>query len=340
MGGIKLRAASVIFLVAVFLMGVAAVASPLARADGCDVTVTPAGSIQDAVIANPGGVVCLDGTFMGISTVTIGTSITLTTDTVATIAGGDGPAFRLADGVSDVKIEELEIKDRTGSRGGGIEAWDVTTSRIKVENNYLHDNSYNGILVGSEGGFIHEDWKVENNRVDDNGFAGIELTNCKDCVIEGNTLDGNLLGIVVQARSTSTTGVGSFDVDISDVEVGDNTVSGGLFGIYVLSFTGHPTDFTPITGASSLLTGVEVKDNIVTDATVAGIIFWAFNDDASAMGEVKENTVNCATSSGDFSILVLEAGSGQSGTVSIELDGNTIDLDCAVPFADPGTTDD
>ncbi len=59
----KLRATSVIFLVAVFLIGVAAIASPVARANGCTVTVTAPASIQVAIDTNPAGVICLSGEF-------------------------------------------------------------------------------------------------------------------------------------------------------------------------------------------------------------------------------------------------------------------------------------
>ena len=347
-----MRAASVIFLVSVFLIGVAAIASPVARANGCTVTVTASDSIQMAVdAASPGDVVCLSGELH--QSVTIGTSdIKLTSADPATRAILDGrpPAdtgttldinfgIRLADGVSDVTIENLVIRHYHGTRGSSIQAWDVSTSDIKVENNDMLHNAWNGVLVGSEGGFFHTDWKVEDNLVENNGFVGIELTNCNDCTIEKNTVTGSgFAGIVVQARNTRP---GSGPVDISDVEVEENTVTGGLFGIYVLSFTGFTgPPFPQISSASSLLRDVEVEGNMVTDATVAGIIFWAFNTAATAMdGSIEGNEVNCLTSSGSPSILVLERPIATPGTVTgVSLEENVIDTtDCAAPFADPGT---
>ncbi|MCH8940601.1 MAG: hypothetical protein IIC27_05730, partial [Chloroflexi bacterium] len=143
----------------------------------CSTTVTAPASIQTAIdAANSGDVICLNGTFSGGSTVTIGTSDITVSEGVgaaAVLDGGSGPAFRLADGLSKVTREELEIRNRTGTRGGGIEAWDRTTPNITVRNNYINDNSYSGVLVGSEGGFIHKKWKVQENTVDDHGFVGI-----------------------------------------------------------------------------------------------------------------------------------------------------------------------
>ena len=216
------------------LMAVAAIAAFMAFGPGeaiaCDVTVTAgdgATAIQDAIdAASPGDTICLSGTFTTtsdsgtseVATVTIGTSdITVTSASTAILDGGVGPAFRLTNGLSDVTIEGLEISNRTGLRGGGVEAWDMVTSHITIRNNNMHDLEYNAVLVGSEGGFVHDNWMVHSNIVNVVGFAGIELTNCEDCSILHNKIDGALLGIVMQARSTSTTGFGSDHVVINGV---------------------------------------------------------------------------------------------------------------------------
>jgi parallel beta-helix repeat protein len=323
---------------------------------GCSVTVSAGDgstAIQDAVdAASAGDKICLSGTFTTtsgpggtseVSTVTIGTSgITLKSASAAVLDGGDGPAFRLADGVSNVTIEGLEIENRTGFRGGGIEAWDCSTSNITVRNNYMHDNSYNAVLVGSEGGYVHKNWSVTDNTVDDQGFAGIELTNCETCKIMKNSVGPTgYAGILVQARNTSTTGSTTTNVHINSVEVLHNTVDdAGAYGIYVLSFKGHPTNFTPITGGSTLLTNVTINNNKVTDSGSGGVIFWAYNGGAAANNAtINHNDITCASSGppSGRGVRVLEAGAAGGGTVTNVKVVNNSYGNCATDVEDTGT---
>ena len=115
--------------------------------------VFPGDSIQDAVDdAESGDTIILDGTFENYATVTVGTSgITIKSASPGSgiLDGGVGPAFRLVDGLSDVTFEGLVIRNRTGSRGGGIEAWNSGTRGITVKENWIYDNTYNAILVGN-----------------------------------------------------------------------------------------------------------------------------------------------------------------------------------------------
>jgi hypothetical protein len=315
------------------LMAVAAIAAFMVLGPGeaiaCDVTVTAgdgATAIQDAVdSASSGDTICLSGTFTTtsgpggtseVATVTIGTSgITVTSASAAILDGGVGPAFRLTNGLSDVTIVYLEIRNRTGFRGGGVEAWDMSTSNITIRHNNMHDLSYNAVLVGSEGGFVHDNWMVHSNYVSDVGFAGIELTNCEGCSILHNEIAVAFLGIVVQARSTSTTGVGSYDVVINGVHANNNMITESPIGIYALSFTGHPTAFTPITGASTLLRNVNMSNNrIEGGSSIWGVIFWAFNGAATAQnGKIMHNEIDCDSSG--TGVVVAESGSGP-GTVT------------------------
>lgn len=305
----------------------------IALASDCTVTVTAPSSIQTAVdAAVADDVICLVGTFSGVSTVTVGNSnITIKSETGAVLDGGAGPAFRLADGLSHVTFEGLEIKNRTGSRGGGVEAWDRTTSHITVRDNYLHGNSYNGVLVGSEGGYVHSHWNVKGNTVEDNGFAGIELTNCSKCAIMENDIDGGVFGVVVQARNTVA---GSGLTTIDGVRVMENTVDDtGATGIYVLSFTGHATNFSQISGASSLLERTNINENTVTDSGSDAIRFWAYNGEASAeKGSIMENEINCLSSKPG--IRILESGSGPGDVEGVKVKNNTIDSDCSPDILD------
>lgn len=323
----------------------------------CDFTVTAPASIQDAVDAAVAfDKVCLSGEFH--QSVTIGTTasdITLTSvEDETAILDGSGTAdagttlnsqfgIELEDGVAGVKIEDLEIRNYPGDRGSAIVAWDVSTTNIKIVGNDMHDNEWNGVLVGSEGGFIHRGWKVEDNEANDNGFVGIELTNCIGCSVEDNDLDGNgFAGVVVQARNTRPD---SGPVRIGDVSIEENTITDtmGGFGIYVLSFTGIVQDpFDPITSASTLLTEVDVEENTITDISSGGtgIRFWAFNSPATADdSEIEENTIDCIAGAGGNSIQVLEDGVGGVGTVmDVEVEDNDIGPDCLAPEFDMGTT--
>lgn len=300
-------------------------------ADGCTVTLSSGANIQTAVDdAGEGDVICLDGTFH--QSVSIGPE-----DTPITLSGSSGVldgsgsadtgtfltpnwAILLQDGVSNVIIENLEIRNYAGLGGGGqgnaIQAWDVSTSDIIVRNNYMHGNQWNGVLVGSEGGNgkIHSNWMVRNNNVQDNDFVGIELTNCNSCTIMKNDVGGSFLGIVVQARNTIA---GTDQVAINGVNVLHNTVDSSLIGIYVLSFTGITgPPFSPIASASTLLTSVNISHNTL-DNTFSQIRFWAFNDAATAEnGRIIKNVLDCDFNRG---IEILEAGQAlttQQGTVN------------------------
>ena len=324
----------------------------------CTTTVTAPASIQDAVDgASSGDVVCLSGTFS--QSVRIGpedSGITLSEAHAATaILDGTGPAsctagftictfnedwgILLEDGVSEITIENLEIRDYDDGGGGGgqgnaIQAFaEISTSDITVRNNNLHDNQWNGVLVGSEGTTSHEKWSVYHNDVADNGFIGIELTNCNKCKITNNDVDGSgFADILVQARNTiANSGL----ITIKDVKVKDNTVGSSPRGIEAITFTGLTgSPFTSVAGASATLEKVTIKGNTVTDSTVVQIRFDAFNDPASNLkGKIEGNTINCPFGGSAIGIEILERGaSGETGEVSVKLKDNTIDIDCVPPI--------
>ncbi|MFQ5879988.1 MAG: NosD domain-containing protein [Dehalococcoidia bacterium] len=325
------------------LASLTALSGGLVSAAHCTTTVTAPSSIQTAVdAASPGDVVCLDdsgGVFS--QTVVFGpedSGITLTAEDGDTpvMDGGSAAldAIRFLNGVSDVTIEGLTIQNYgSGSwtqPGNAIQAWDVSTSNITIRNNVMDDFSWNAVLVGSEGGFVHDNWMVKNNTVRDATFVGIELTNCEECTIMKNDVDPSLLGIVVQARNTVA---GSGAVVIDGVHILHNTVDNAVFGIYVLSFTGHPTLFTPITGASSLLSSVSISHNTVTDSGAIGVLFWAFNAEATAKnGRIMKNVINCpATTLGDIGVGIFTAAGSTVKNVKVvnnsfaDCDTNVID---------------
>lgn len=225
-------------------------ASPLVKATDydCNVTVVAPSSIQAALDgSSTGDVICLSGTFH--QSVIIGPEDSdrfLQSASVHGVLDGRAPAddasldsefgIKLLDGASKITIRDLVIEHCHDARGSSISAWDVSTSDMDVRRNTLRHNTWNGILVGSEGGFIHEKWKVWENTIKDNGFVGAELTNCRDCEIVRNTItDNGFAGVVIQARNTIA---GSGLVTVDDVRVKENVISDNVLGVYILSREG------------------------------------------------------------------------------------------------------
>lgn len=300
----------------------------------CTTTVTAPASIQAAVnAASSGDVICLSGTFSQSLTIPASKSrITLTSASNA-VLDGTGPAdagttldanfaIQLLDGVSGVTIENLEIRDYPGSRGSAIQAWDVSTSGITVRNNSLRDNNWNGILVGSEGGFIHTNWMVKDNTVTNNGFVGIELTNCEHCAIVGNDVTaapsggvtGFNWGILVQARNTVS---GSGNVTVNGVRVFNNDVTGASpgIGIDALALASDPTPpFDPILVASSTLSSVMVKSNRLTGNDLS-VVVRGFIDGTAFNNRVVQNDITCA--SGGTGVLVLNQSGGTAKNTKV-----------------------
>jgi hypothetical protein len=108
--------------------------------------------------------------------------------------------FRLANGVSNVIIQGFEIRNYfstlTGD-GDAIMAWVASTNHVTVNDNYMYNLSWNGVLVGNDGAIgDHSYWTIARNIVTDFGPAafdasgyGLELTNTSHGVIEDNIVD-------------------------------------------------------------------------------------------------------------------------------------------------------
>ena len=250
-------------------------AAGLAQADTIDVY--PGDSIQAAVdSANPGDTIIVHaGTYN--QSVVFGSE-----DSDITLKGKDGAildgtslttvdGIKLLAGVSGVTIEGFEICNYTGlgtGQGNAIQAWNDGTSDITIENNVMHDNSWNAILVGNEGTGLHTGWVVEKNTIYGNRWYSLELTNAADSVIKENTVTGGFAGILVQVRNTN----------VNNVEVEENIVSGATYGIYVLSYG---------PGATADLSGVVLTENEVNDSEVYGIIVWGYGE-STVVGLVGE----------------------------------------------------
>jgi nitrous oxidase accessory protein len=300
-----IRATAGILCTLLLLLAVQA-ATTSVSASSCTVTVTAPESIQEAIeAAGPGDVICLSGVFhqsVVLAAEHSGITLRAAPDAEAVLDGGGEAdpgtvlspnyAILLEDGTSDVTIEGLEIRNYAGEGGTGqgnaIQAWGVSTSDITVQGNYLHDNAWNGLLVGSEGDAFHEGWVVEDNIAADNSFVALELTNCNGCVVKENIVSGGIVGILVQARNTIPE---SGQIQMDDVLVEENEVTGSSIGIYILSLASEPLPpFEPIEDANALLMDVEVKENSV-DESLIGIYLLGFLGGTLTDVTVEENSV-------------------------------------------------
>ncbi len=207
---------------------------------------------------------------------------------VGTTLGVDG--IKLEEGVSGVTIEGFEIRDYSGTgngQGNAIQAWNSGTSHITIENNVMHGNSWNAILVGNEGEGLHTNWVVRNNDIYDNGAYSLELTNAQHSEIRGNTVADGYIGILVQARNTRPN---SGMVTVSNVRVMGNTISGFTYPVYILAQVSEPSDpFGPIDGAQATLEGVMFTGNDVTGGYY-GVFAYGYLDGQVNNARIVNNT--------------------------------------------------
>lgn len=234
-------------------------------------------------------------------------------------------AIRLLAGVSDVTIEGFEIRNYTGTgngQGNAIQAWNSGTSNIIIQNNVMHDNSWNAVLVGNEGQGLHIGWKIRNNTVYDNGFYGLELTNAQDSEIRGNSVRGGWTGILVQARNTIPN---SGTITVSNIRVMRNTVSDAGIGTYILAMASGPTPpFPPITGAWVILEDVMFTGNQVNGSSGTGVWVYGYLGGHVTNARVIHNAFT------DFDL-----GVGIAGTTNAKVVNNAF-TNCDADVADYG----
>jgi parallel beta-helix repeat protein len=274
--------------------------------------------------------------------------ITLKGDPGAILDGstlGDGDGITLQSGVSDVTIKSFEIRNYNGISSGvgnAIQAWNCGTSNITIKENVIHDNSWNGILVGNEGEAVHTGWRIKENQVYNNGFADIELTNGKDSEIKGNTVASGSAsffdGILVQARnfdygylSCSPPGA---TVTSSAVKVSDNKVTGPypVAGMDLIALAGGT-----VGPRKAVLQDVKVAKNEVDGARILARGFaGAFGgtlDTASDATSIRvvENDVHNSPVPGihlsrvtDSNVTKNQANGNERGIVLVDSDNNSV----------------
>ncbi len=192
-------------------------------------------------------------------------------------------AIFIANGVSNVIIDGFEIRNYAGGGlngdGNAISSYCMSSStsgasNVTVKNNYIHDLSYNGILVGSENTIgesmvVQSGWLIQYNKLASFGYAGIELTNVINSQVEDNVIAAPTslfadpgdagVGIEIAARSRAKPVTAGTDVVVSG-----NTITGAFptdsrAAINLLSRTYSAT-------SNATLSGITVSGNTISGA--------------------------------------------------------------------------
>ena len=239
-------------------------------------------------------------------------------------------AFNIEDGVSDVIIDGFEIHGYLSINPGGGSAvmaycYDGDTlgrSRITILNNYMHDLGWNGILVWSNNDVVQEDFTIQFNLIEEAPYAGIELTN----VINSKVLDNKIVAPTSIVNDPGDAGVGieiavraqpgfgltaGTNVLVEGNEISGTFAEGSRAGINILSRTYSSS-------SDATLTGVTVRDNIVSADVIVGILVVAESRDSGPATitdlEILDNKINNFEKGG---VVVKDV-------LSVQIEGNTI----------------
>src|SRR3989338_6627588 len=169
-----------------------------------DSSITPYCTIQAAVNAASSGdtinivmgtytdpIISCPTPFSDLAMVCVTKSLRISVNVVSIVDGVAASASGFVVSSSNVIIEGFEVRDFTTSGGGignGILSWNTGVSNITIQDNWLHELGWNGVLVGSDDGSTQNLWTVQRNTVDDSDYAGIELTNTVNSKVLNNTV--------------------------------------------------------------------------------------------------------------------------------------------------------
>jgi len=174
--------------------------------------------------------------------------------------GNPGDAFLIENGVSNVVIQGFVMSNFTSDRSGignGISAWEASTSKITIQDNYFHHLGWNAVMVGNDGATgDHTNWTIKANILESWSGYGFELTNASNSIIEGNIITADVVSepwtaIAVIARRNE-----------SGITIKGNQISGQFTdanaypAVYIMAWDAE----TP----SLNLDNVVVEDNIIT----------------------------------------------------------------------------
>ncbi|MCF6271374.1 MAG: right-handed parallel beta-helix repeat-containing protein [Melioribacteraceae bacterium] len=159
--------------------------------------------------------------------------------------GGEG--IDAKDGSSNGKVFNNYVHDITNKLGIYCEAWDKYTHDIDIYNNIVHDCGSEGITISSEQGGLLENIKVYNNIVYNNKFSGIIVAP------NGDVPDSPMKNISIINNTVFNNGWNT----------GDAPWGGGI-----------EID-------SPNLSGLVIRNNIVSDNLLFQIIIWIYKDNLS-----------------------------------------------------------
>ena len=225
-------------------------------------------------------------------------------------------AIKISNGVSNVTIDGFEIRNYAGSGSNGdgnaISSYCMGSNtsgsaNVTVQNNYIHDVAYNGILVGSENNtstdmVVQSGWIIQKNKLSGFKYAGIELTNVINSQVKDNVIAAPTavfddpgdagVGIEIAARSRAkqvTAGTNNI--------VSSNTITGTF----------------PAGSRTAINVLARSYQASVSNATLSGLT-------------ITNNTISGATNVRAAILLVAESRNNRPALVStIDINNNTLD---------------
>lgn len=255
-------------------------------------------------------------------------------------------AIKIADGVTNVTIDGFEIRNYAGSGsngdGNGISSYCMSSnttgsSNITVQNNYIHDVDYNGILVGSENIIgesmvVQSGWLIQKNKLAGFQYAGIELTN----VISSQVMDNDIaapvdlfpdagdagVAIEIAARSRVKPVIAGTNILVSGNTITGAFPTGSRAVINILSRTYLST-------SNATLSGITLDDNDISGATNvrAAVLTVAEsrNDGSATIGNlaITNNILDGNLNAIGFQDYI-NGGSGPASHSGITVTGNEI----------------
>lgn len=251
---------------------------PCAGETTCTSTVTAPDSIQAGIDADPGGVVCLEGTFeQGVYFFPQhnGTTLRSAVEGIPAYLIGGGPwwgAIALLDGVNGVTVEGLDISSYEGSAIFSL----GNSSNITVRKNNIHDLPW--AINSTSGTDATTGWAVYENTVSPSDGAAIGLNNCSGCSVHNNITVGGLFGIFIGGLH------GNGAQKTTGVSVTNNVITGSFLSLFVIAGDGRVLKEVSLTGNKITTTG-------------AGVLFNGMEEYAIVNPSLVRNTITCSEGS-------------------------------------------
>ena len=137
------------------------------------------------------------------------------------IGGTNDPLWE-AGGIKITVSDNVIVRNSYVHDNNGPGIWyDISATNGVMENNLVVDNDYAGIFYEVSRGCV-----IRGNEVRRNGFdnqywhgAGILLSDAADCVVTGNTLEGNRQGVIVLEEMRREHGARNNTVRDNDIDM-------------------------------------------------------------------------------------------------------------------------